>query len=129
MDGVQLSQGSSHFQEAVYFLPLSFQKLLVLILPTLEGWKAESTLEPHGGFEHRIPELGIQYLSHYVIAPQMLLHAMHMQFIQKANETDIITYVTMKCIPAANDQLCVSHLKHLPVTDPHNNNSTQIPWE
>ena len=32
MDGVQLPQGCSHFEEAVYFLPLSSQKFLVLIL-------------------------------------------------------------------------------------------------
>ena len=31
MDGVQLSQGYSHFEEAVYFLPFSSQKFLVLI--------------------------------------------------------------------------------------------------
>ena len=36
-DGVQLPQGYSHFEEAVYFLPLSSQKFLVLILPTSEG--------------------------------------------------------------------------------------------
>ena len=30
MDGVQLLQGYSHFEEAVYFLPPSFQKFLVL---------------------------------------------------------------------------------------------------
>ena len=52
MDGVQLPQGHSLFEEAVYFLPLSSQKFLVLILLTLEGWKAESTLEPPSGFEH-----------------------------------------------------------------------------
>ena len=46
MDGVQLPQGQSHSEEAVYFLPLSSQKLLVLILSTSEGWKAELTLEP-----------------------------------------------------------------------------------
>ena len=38
--------------KAVYFLPFSFQKSLVLILSTSEGWKAESTLEPPSGFEH-----------------------------------------------------------------------------
>ena len=43
MDGVQLPQGYSHFEEAVYFLPLSSQKFVVLILSTLERWKAEST--------------------------------------------------------------------------------------
>ena len=37
MDGVQLPQGYSHFEEAVYFLPLSSHKFLVLILPTFEG--------------------------------------------------------------------------------------------
>ena len=49
MDGVQLPQGYSHFKEAVYFLPLSSLKFLVLILSTSEGWKAESTLEPVSG--------------------------------------------------------------------------------
>ena len=69
MDGVQLPQGESHFEEAVYFLPLSSQKFLVLILSTLEGWKAESTLEPPSGFEHETSELGIQHPNHYAIAP------------------------------------------------------------
>ena len=51
----QLPQGYSHFEEAIYFLPLIPQKFLVLILSTLEGWKAESTLEPPSGFEHGTP--------------------------------------------------------------------------
>ena len=38
MDGVQLPQGLSHFEEAVYFLPLSSQKFLVLILSTSGGY-------------------------------------------------------------------------------------------
>ena len=37
MDGVQLPQGLSHFEEAVYFLPLSSQKFLVLNLSTSGG--------------------------------------------------------------------------------------------
>ena len=64
MDGVQLPQGYSHFEEAVYFLPLSPQKFLVLTLSNSEGWKAKSTLEPPSGFEHGTPGLGIQCLSH-----------------------------------------------------------------
>ena len=52
-----------------YFLPLSSQKFLVLILLTSEEWKAESTLEPPNGFEHGTPGLGIQRLIHYAIAP------------------------------------------------------------
>ena len=55
MDGVQLPQGQSCFKEAVYFLPLSSQKFVVLILSTLEGRKAELTLKPPSGFEHEIP--------------------------------------------------------------------------
>ena len=39
MNGVQLPQGHSHFEEAVYFIPLSSQKFLELILSTSEGWK------------------------------------------------------------------------------------------
>ena len=64
IDEVQLPQGYSHFKEAVYFLPLSSQKFLVLILSTLEGWKAESNLEPPSGFEHGTPGFGIQHLNH-----------------------------------------------------------------
>ena len=60
--GVQLPLGWSHFEEAVYFLPLSSQKFLVLTLSTAEGWKAELTLEPRSGFEHGTPALGIQRL-------------------------------------------------------------------
>ena len=68
MNGVQVPQAQSHFEEAVYFLPLSPQKFLVLTLLTLEGWKAESTLEPPSGFEQGNPELGIQCLNHKAIA-------------------------------------------------------------
>ena len=56
------------FEEAVYFLPFTSQKFLVLILSTSEGWKAESTLEPPSGFEHGTPGLGIQRLN-TTIAP------------------------------------------------------------
>ena len=63
MDGVQLAEGQSHFEEAVYFLPLSSHKLLVLILPTSKGWKDESTLEPPSGSEQGTPGLGIQALT------------------------------------------------------------------
>ena len=64
MDGVQLPQGYSHSEQAVYFLPLSSQKFLVLVLSTSEGWKAESTLEPPSSFEHGTPGLRIQRLNH-----------------------------------------------------------------
>ena len=64
MDGFQLAQSLCHFKETVYFLPLSSQKFLVLILSTLEGWKAVSTLEPPSGFEHKTPGSGIQSLNH-----------------------------------------------------------------
>ena len=64
MDGVQLPQGYSHFEVAVYFLPLSSQKYLVLILLTPERWKTESTLESPTGFKHVTPGLGIQRLNH-----------------------------------------------------------------
>ena len=64
MGGVQLPQNYSHFEEAVSFLPLSFLKFMVLILPTTEGWKVESTLEPPSDFEHGTPGLGIQRLNH-----------------------------------------------------------------
>ena len=37
MDGLQLPQGESRLEEAVYFLPLSSQIFLVLILPNSEG--------------------------------------------------------------------------------------------
>ena len=43
---------------------LRSQKFLVFIWLTLEGWKAESTLEPPSGLEHGTPGLGIQHLNH-----------------------------------------------------------------
>ena len=61
---VQVPQGKSHFEEAVYFLPLSSQKFLMLILSTSEGSKAESILKPTSGFEHRNSGLGNQRLNH-----------------------------------------------------------------
>ena len=64
MDRVQLPQVYSYFEEGVYFLPLSSQKFLVLILLTSEGWKAELILEPRSGFEHGTPGFGFQHLDH-----------------------------------------------------------------
>ena len=61
---VQLPQRYIHFEEAVYFLPFSSQKFLLLILSTSEGWNAESTLKPPSGFEQGTPGLGIQRLNH-----------------------------------------------------------------
>ena len=52
MDGVQLLQDLSHFEEAAYFITLSSQKFMVLVLSTSEGLKAESTLELPNGFDH-----------------------------------------------------------------------------
>ena len=57
MDGVKVPQGKSHFEEAVYFLPLSSQKFLALILSTL--WLSK----PFIGFVDGNWELGIQCLS------------------------------------------------------------------
>ena len=62
--GSTVSRLHRHYEEAVYFLPLSSQNFLVLIWSTLEGWKAESTLEPPSGFKHRNPGLGIQHPNH-----------------------------------------------------------------
>ena len=64
VDGLQLPQGYYHLEEAVYFLPLSSQILLVLILSTSEGWKAELTLESPNGFEHGTHGLEIQHFNH-----------------------------------------------------------------
>ena len=50
------SRPQSQFEEAVYFLSLSSQKLVVLILSVSERWKTESTLEPPSGFEQGIKE-------------------------------------------------------------------------
>ena len=58
MDEVQLSQGYSHFEEAVYFLPFSSQKFLVLILSTSEGWKGWVDLGATQRFWTRDPWIG-----------------------------------------------------------------------
>ena len=51
-------------EETVYFLPLSPQKILVLISLTSERWKAESTFEPPSGFETGTSGFRIQRLNH-----------------------------------------------------------------
>ena len=51
--GSSASRLKSHYEQTVYFLPLSAQTFLVLIWSTSEEWKAESTLEPLCGFELR----------------------------------------------------------------------------
>ena len=43
---------------------IQFQKFLVLILSTSEGWRTESALEPSSGFGHGTPGLEIQHLNH-----------------------------------------------------------------
>ena len=58
-----LKARASHFEEAVYFLQLSSQKFLALVLSTSEEWEVESTLEPPSGFEYGTPELEIQRLN------------------------------------------------------------------
>ena len=45
--GFNCLKAGATFEEAIYFLPLSSQIFLVLILLTSEGWKAESTLGSH----------------------------------------------------------------------------------
>ena len=40
MDGIQLPQGYSHFEEAVYFLPFSSQKFVVILILST-SWKDE----------------------------------------------------------------------------------------
>ena len=62
--GSIVSKLQSHYEEAVYFSPLSPKEYLILILSTSEGWQAESTLVPLSGFEPRTPGLDIQRLNH-----------------------------------------------------------------
>ena len=66
--GLTNSSLHSHYEEIVYFLPLSSQEFLVLIWSISEGWKIESTLEPPVGFEPGTLGLGIQRPEHWVIA-------------------------------------------------------------
>ena len=101
-DGVQLPQGLSHFKETVYFLPLSSQIFLVLILSTSEGWKAESTLEPPTGFEYGTPGLGIQHLNHLRFkkkeetkTPRQIRHVSYCEWalkIMKFHQEDTFTH-------------------------------------
>ena len=68
--GATVSRLQSHYEERVYFLPLSPQEVLVLIWLNSEGWNAESTLEPPNSFEPGTPGLGIQRPNHQAIARQ-----------------------------------------------------------
>ena len=45
------SRMQSHYEETVYFLPLSPNKFMILIWSTSERWKAE--LVPSSGFEQK----------------------------------------------------------------------------
>ena len=58
----------SHQEDTVYFLALSLQEYLVLILSNLEGSQAESALKPPSGFEPETLRLGIQHLNHQAMA-------------------------------------------------------------
>ena len=87
MDGVQLLQDKSHFEEAIYFITLSSQKFLILILSTLEGWKAESTLQPPNGFDPEIPGLGIQHLNHLLDGWKCWMEKKRMLDRKKENNT------------------------------------------
>ena len=56
--GSTVSGLQSHYVETVYFSSFSSQEfLLVLIWSTLEGWKAELTVEPPSGFAPWTPGL------------------------------------------------------------------------
>ena len=60
------SRLQSHCKEIIYFSSLSFQKSLIFIWSTSEGWKAESALEPPSGFELGTPGLGTQCLMSHI---------------------------------------------------------------
>ena len=66
--GSTVSKLQSNNNETVYFLPFISQKFLVLNCLTLEGSKAELTLQLPSGFETRTLGLQIQCLKHQVIA-------------------------------------------------------------
>ena len=62
-------RGGSLLFTTVYF----FQKFLVLILSTSEGWNAESTLEPPSGFEYGTPGLAGGWLNWHIFIHKLIL--------------------------------------------------------
>ena len=65
MDGVQLPQGYSHFEEAVYFLPFSSQKFLVLpggLLSLSVSWGTEK-IAGFGLLGGLVPRLTLKYIA------------------------------------------------------------------
>ena len=64
--GSTVSRLQSHYEEAVYFLPLSPQEILVPIYSISEEWKDELNLELPSSFEPGTPGLGIQHPNHYI---------------------------------------------------------------
>ena len=66
-----ISRIESHYEEAVYFLPLSSQEFQVLNWSTSAGWKAELTLQPASGSELGPLdwELGIGNWDHWIGNP------------------------------------------------------------
>ena len=85
------SRLQSHYDEAVYFLPLSSHKfLVVLIWSTSEIWKAESTLELPSGFEHKELTQSIKKISkvrHF--KEEINMASCSVGFIKKMNLLDV----------------------------------------
>ena len=78
MDGVELCQCYTASTRRVYFLQLSLQDFLWSFgshpgthLIDLEGWKADSTLEPTNGFEPGTSGLVIQRRIQYAPIKQI----------------------------------------------------------
>ena len=46
MDGIELPQGHSHFEEAIYFIPLSSQKFLLWVLSSFYRPRKDERLSP-----------------------------------------------------------------------------------
>ena len=70
LDRVQLPQGYRATMRRQFILTTCFQKVLVLIRLTWEGWKAELILEPPSGFEHEMHKP----LDHFPLTTKLLIH-------------------------------------------------------
>ena len=62
--GSTVSRVQIHYEETVYFLPLSPQEVLLFIWTTSEGLKDKLSLEPSCGFAPGAPGLRIQRANH-----------------------------------------------------------------
>ena len=85
------SRLQSHDEAPIHFLPLSSSKFLVIIWSILEGWKAETILEPPSGSEHEASGLRIQCLTNRSLIRFYTIYLISLRL--RSNKNSLITEI------------------------------------